>query len=69
MEFFKRILPEEVIPEFVVAEGVDILVMGTVARGGIPGLLIGNTAERVLRKITCSVLAIKPDEFVSPVRV
>jgi universal stress protein E len=64
----RRGKPEDVIPEFVAAEGVDILVMGTVARGGIPGLLIGNTAERVLRRITCSVLAIKPDDFVSPVR-
>lgn len=61
--------PEDVIPEFVVAEGVDVLVLGTVARGGIPGLLIGNTAERVLRKISCSVLAVKPDDFVSPVRL
>jgi nucleotide-binding universal stress UspA family protein len=61
--------PEAVIPEFVVAEGIDVLVMGTVARGGIPGLLIGNTAERVLRRLPCSVLTVKPDGFVSPVRV
>jgi nucleotide-binding universal stress UspA family protein len=60
--------PEDVIPEFVVAEGIDLLVMGTVARSGIPGLFIGNTAERVLRKLPCSVLAVKPDGFVSPVR-
>jgi universal stress protein E len=65
----RRGKPEDVIAEFVTAEGIDILVMGTVGRGGIPGLLLGNTAERVLRKITCSVLAIKPDDFVSPVRV
>jgi nucleotide-binding universal stress UspA family protein len=61
--------PEEVIPEFVVSEGIDVLVMGTVARGGISGLLIGNTAERVLRKLPCSVLTVKPDGFVSPVRL
>jgi len=61
--------PQDVIPEFVVAEGVDVLVMGTVARGGIPGMLIGNTAERVLRKLPCSVLTVKPDGFVSPVRL
>ena len=61
--------PEAVIPEFVVAEGIDVLVMGTVARSGIPGLLIGNTAERVLRRLPCSVLTVKPDGFVSPVRV
>jgi nucleotide-binding universal stress UspA family protein len=61
--------PEDVIPEFVVSEGIDVLVMGTVARGGIPGFLIGNTAERVLRKLPCSVLTVKPDGFVSPVRL
>jgi nucleotide-binding universal stress UspA family protein len=59
--------PETVIPEFVVAQGIDVVVMGTVARAGIAGLLIGNTAERVLRKLPCSVLAVKPDGFVSPV--
>jgi nucleotide-binding universal stress UspA family protein len=61
--------PEDVIPDFVVAEGIDVLVMGTVARGGIPGMLIGNTAERVLRRLPCSVLTVKPDGFVSPVRI
>jgi nucleotide-binding universal stress UspA family protein len=61
--------PEDVIPEFVVAHGVDLVVMGTVARRGFAGLLIGNTAERVLRKLPCSVLAVKPDGFVSPVHL
>lgn len=61
--------PEDVIPEFVVAHGIDLVVMGTVARSGISGVLIGNTAERVLRKLPCSVLAVKPDGFVSPVRL
>lgn len=61
--------PEEVIPAFVVEEGIDLVVMGTVARGGIAGLLIGNTAERLLRRLPCSVLTVKPDGFVSPVRV
>jgi universal stress protein E len=65
----RRGKPDEVILQFVAAEGIDILVMGTVARGGIPGLLFGNTAERVLSKLRCSVLTVKPDHFVSPVRV
>ena len=43
--------------------------MGTVARTGIPGLLIGNTAESVLSQVGCSVIAVKPDGFVSPVAV
>ncbi len=45
----------------------ELVVMGTVGRTGIPGLLIGNTAETVLRQIRCSVLAVKPDGFVSPI--
>jgi universal stress protein E len=52
--------PEDVIPEFVVAEGIDLLVMGSVGRRGIPGFLIGNTAERVLPRLPCSVLVVKP---------
>jgi universal stress protein E len=59
--------PDDVIPEFVVAHAIDLIVMGTVARTGIAGLLMGNTAERVLRKLPCSVLAVKPDGFVCPV--
>lgn len=45
----------------------DLVVMGTVARTGLPGLLIGNTAEFVLRRIGCSVLTLKPRRFKTPV--
>jgi universal stress protein E len=62
-----RGVPDKVIPQFVVSEGIDIVVMGTVARAGIAGMLLGNTAERILRKLPCSVLTVKPDGFVSPV--
>ncbi|HSC25806.1 MAG TPA: universal stress protein [Vicinamibacterales bacterium] len=61
--------PEDVIPEYVVSEGIDLVVMGTVARTGIPGMIIGNTAERVLQRLLCSVLAVKPDGFETPVRL
>ena len=40
----------------------------TVARSGAGGMIIGNTAERVLNRMNCSVLALKPDGFVSPVK-
>lgn len=49
------------------ANAIDMVVMATVTRSGVPGLLIGQTAEDVLRRIGCSVLALKPDGFVSPV--
>lgn len=55
------------IPKFVDDHSVDLLVMGTVARTGIPGFFIGNTAERVLEQVECSVFAVKPDGFVTPV--
>lgn len=47
----------------------EVVVMGTLARSGIAGLLIGNTAESVLVDLNASVLAVKPDEFVTPVAI
>ncbi len=58
-----------VIPEVVNKYHCDLLVMGTVCRTGIPGLFIGNTAETILGQVDCSVLAIKPSEFVTPVKL
>ncbi len=46
---------------------IDVLVMGTVARTGIAGFVTGNTAERLLPHIPCSVIAVKPPGFQSPV--
>jgi len=46
---------------------LDCVVMGTVARTGIRGFIMGNTAETILGQIDCSVLAIKPPGFVTPV--
>lgn len=59
---------EECIPSFVRDRKIDILVMGTVARTGIPGFVIGNTAENILQKLSCSLMALKPPGFVSPVK-
>lgn len=41
--------------------------MGTVARTSLPGFFMGNTAEDVLSQLDCSVLAVKPPGFVTPV--
>lgn len=59
----------KVIPETAKLLKADLVVMGTVARTGISGLLIGNTAETILEQLRCSVLAIKPLGFVSPVKL
>ena len=46
---------------------IDCIVMGTVARTGVQGFIMGNTAETILEQIDCSVLALKPPGFVTPV--
>ncbi len=43
-----------------------LFVMGTISRSGIPGLLMGNTAEKVLHRLRGSLLVVKPEDFVSP---
>ena len=63
----ERGVARDVIPEQARALGADILIMGTVARTGVPGFFIGNTAEDVLNSIGCSVVTVKPPHYVSPV--
>lgn len=60
--------PDEKIPECVDSGEVDVLVMGTLARTGIAGFVIGNTAENILQSIRCSLVAMKPEGFISPIR-
>jgi len=57
----------ESIASLIAREQITLLVMGSVVRTGIAGYVIGNTAESLLGRVDCSVLAIKPEGFVSPV--
>ena len=61
--------PDVAILEHINRHAVELVVMGTVARSGIAGFIVGNTAERLLPQIPCSVLAVKPEGFVSPVKL
>jgi universal stress protein E len=63
------ILPDEGILLFLQKNRMDLMVMGTIGRGGIAGVMIGNTAERMLPQLSCSLLAVKPKDFVSPVKL
>ena len=58
---------EILIPALAKRKRIEFIVMGTVCRTGIEGLFIGNTAEKVLQQVDCSVLTVKPDGFVTPV--
>ncbi len=41
----------------------DIIVMGTHGRSGLPHMLLGSVAEKVVRTASCSVLTVRPEAF------
>ena len=59
--------PSLVIPRFAKEAAIDVIVLGTIARSGVAGALLGNTAEAILDQVECSILAVKPADFVTPV--
>jgi universal stress protein E len=59
--------PKKLIPKLAKDLNAGLVVMGTICRTGIPGLFIGNTAETVMHNLECSILAIKPQKFISNV--
>jgi len=61
--------PIDVILAFVAERVPDLLVMGTVGRAGVAGILMGNIAEQVFERVACSVLAVKPPDFKTPIRM
>ncbi len=64
----RRGMARKVIPDEVTASQADLLIMGTIARTGVPGFIIGNTAEDVLNSVDCPVVTVKPPGYVSPVK-
>jgi len=43
-------------------QGADLIVMGTHGRTGLPHMLIGSVAEKVVRKAPCPVLTVRHPE-------
>lgn len=58
----ERGAPRKVIPAFAVKHGIELLVIGTVARSGLARHLIGNTAEVLLSGMPCSMLVVRPEK-------
>jgi len=54
---------EECILEAIAREKIDLVVMVTAARTGWRGFFVGNAVERLIPRVPCSVLAIKPAGF------
>ena len=61
--------PSDVILKYCRSNPVGTLVMGTVGRAGLSGILIGNTAERVMNHLECSLLVVSPKQVRSPLEV
>lgn len=55
------------LPRLVKKQAAGLVVMGAVSRRGLKRVFIGNTAERVIDKLGCDVLVVKPRGFKSPV--
>lgn len=58
-----------VVDEVIDRHHATTLVLGTVGRSGLSGLVMGNTAEKLVDRVGCSVLAVKPPGFASPIRL
>ena len=55
--------PVDLLPRHVTEAGVDFVVMGAVSRTRLQEIFIGSTAERVLDRLPCDVLVVKPGDF------
>lgn len=64
--FVQEGLPETVIEQVANQLDAELVVLGTIGRTGISAALIGNTAEHVIDRLNCDVLALKPEGYVSP---
>jgi universal stress protein E len=55
--------PIELLPRHAEESGADCIVMGAVSRTRLQEIFIGSTAERVLDRLPCDVLVVKPGDF------
>ncbi|WP_076420978.1 universal stress protein UspE [Colwellia sp. UCD-KL20] len=64
--YVKEGLPEDVIEEVANQIDAELVILGTIGRTGLSATLIGNTAEHVIDRLNCDVLALKPNGYKSP---
>jgi nucleotide-binding universal stress UspA family protein len=67
MQWDKRILegiPYQQILDFARTISPDLLIMGSTGRTGLSRILLGSTAEKVIRELPCSVITVKSEHLV-----
>ncbi|NQY63785.1 MAG: universal stress protein UspE [Alteromonadaceae bacterium] len=62
----KEGLPEDVIEQLSKDLDAELVILGTIGRSGLSAVFIGNTAEHVIDRLNCDVLALKPEGYISP---
>jgi universal stress protein E len=60
-------VPVDELPDLAAEVDAHLVVMGAVSRSGLKRLFIGHTAERVIDRLKCDVLIVKPEGFKTPV--
>jgi universal stress protein E len=60
-------IPVDELPDLAAEIDAQLVVMGAVSRSGLKRLFIGHTAERVIDRLRCDVLIVKPEGFKTPV--
>ena len=54
-------IPSELVLAAAVAEDADLIIVGTAGKSGLAHVLLGSTAERIIRTASCPVLAVRMD--------
>lgn len=62
-------LPEDALPEIAEQLQVGVLILGSVGRTGLSATFLGNTAEQIIGHLRCDLLAIKSDDFQTPIKI
>ncbi len=62
-KLLKKGIPETEIVAIAMEQQANLIVMGTHGRSGIKHILVGSTAEEVVRNVPCDIIVVKPDKF------
>lgn len=61
----EQINVRDAIIDYVTEQKADLVVLGTRGKGALRHMLIGTTAEKIVQRAPCSILAVKPDDVVA----
>jgi len=61
-------IAEDVISDVAKELDAALVILGTVGHSGLGATLLGHTAEQVIDKLNCDLLALKPKGFISPIK-